>query len=235
MKTINFEGLTCFTVKVSLHHSDLSGGVKSLILESGADPDYYAQHHFPPNKSTDARHLYLPIKNSISCFQDVVIRAIVRIREKMGHGLDVFPGQIVYENKTMQCIHIQLKEEKRLKTIIEELQNRDIVFFSDKKVKAYESVAYYKKHTRFTRLQDGVYQDADNEDKFFFEIPHHIDFERFLKGMEQIKTDCNFHLFDSFLSHYFIKDTVKDFIGVYSSHCDQSRFAELKDNIKSIF
>ncbi len=235
MKTINFEGLTCYTIKVSLYRSELSEGMKCLILESGADPDYYAQHHFPPNKTSEIRYLSLPIKNNISCFQDVVIRAVVKIRKKMGHGLDVFPGQIVYENKTMQCIHIQLKEEKRLDIIFEELRRRDIVFFSDKRVKPYDSILYIKRHTRFLKLQDGVFQDADDDGRFFFEIPHHINFEKFLKGMKQIKADCDYHLFDSFLAHYFIKDTVKDFIGIYSKHCDHNRFAELKENIKRIF
>jgi len=235
MKTISFEGLTCYTFKSTVNHSDLSNEAKCLVLEANANPDYYAQHHFPPNKASAKRHLFLPVKKDITCFQDSVIRSVVRIREKVNHPLHIFPGQITFENQTHQCIHMQLEDMSRLGMLLDELKDRNIKFISDKKVKPFESTMIFKKHTRFVELQDGVFQDSDNEHRFFFQIPRHIEFERFEKGIEQIKGNCEFHLFDTFLSHHFVNDTVMDFIGIYSKHCDQSRFGELKENIKHVF
>ena len=62
-----------------------------------------------------------------------------------------------------------------------------------------------------------------------------IELEDFVKGMENIKFNCDFHLFDSFLAEIFIDKDVYDFIGVYSKHCDKERFAELKQEIKKQF
>jgi len=235
MKTIDFEGLTCFTFNSELSHSSLSEEAKCLVLESGADPDYYAQQHFPPNKPSSKRHLFLPVKKEISCFQDSVIRAVVNIREKVQGHLHIYPGQVIFENKNHQCIHMQLEDLSRLDLLLEELKDRKIKFYSNKKIGSYESTLIFKKHTRFVKLMDGIYQDADNEFRYFFQIPGHIEFDVFKHGMQQIKNRCNFHLFDTFLSHYFVKDTVHDFIGIYSKHCDSNRFTELQEHIKEIF
>ena len=235
MKPIKFEGLTCFTFRSAVSHSHLSQEAKCLVLESGADPDYYAQHHFPPNKPSSRRHLFLPVKKDITCFQDSVIRAVVGIREKVNKHLHIYPGQIVFENKTRQCIHMQLEDLDLLEMLMHELKDKKIKFFSDKKVQSYESTMIFKKHTRYIELVDSVYQDAENENRYFFKIPNHIEFDKFEEGMKQIKINCDFHLFDTFLSHYFVKDTVEDFIGIYSKHCDQNRFIELQANIKKVF
>lgn len=235
MKTINFEGLTCFTFKSTVEYSSLSKDAHCVILESSSNPDYYAKQHFPPNKSSYKRHLFIPVKKSVTCFQDSVIRAVVRLRENVNHHLHIYPGQITFENKVHQCIHMRLDDLDLLDLLIVELKKIDIEFYSSKRVKSYDSTMIFKKHTRFLELMDSVYQDADNENRFFFKIPNHIEFDKFEKGMEQIKINCNFHLFDSFLSHFFVNDTVEDFIGIYSKHCDKNRFVELKENIKKVF
>jgi hypothetical protein len=235
MKTIDFEGLTCFTFKSSVKYSSLSDDAKCVILESSSHPDYYAKQHFPPNKSSYKRHLFIPVKKSVTCFQDSVIRAVVKIREKVNQHLHIYPGQITFENQVHQCIHMRIEDLNLLDVLIKELKKIDIEFYSSKKVKTYEGTMIFKKHTRFLELMDSVYQDADNENRFFFKIPNHIEFDKFEEGMEQIKINCNFHLFDSFLSHFFVRDTVEDFIGIYSKHCDKNRFEELKKNIKKVF
>ena len=235
MKTINFEGLTCFTFKSTVNYSSLSKDAKCVILESSSNPDYYAKQHFPPSKSSFKRHLFIPVKKSVTCFQDSVIRAVVKIREKTNQHLHIYPGQISFENKIHQCIHMRIEDLNLLDILIKELKEIDIEFYTNKKVKPYESTMIFKKHTRFSELMASVYQDADNENRFFFKISNHIEFDKFEKGMEQIKINCNYHLFDSFLSHFFVKDTVEDFIGIYSKHCDKNRFNELKENIEKVF
>ncbi|OYT12853.1 MAG: hypothetical protein B6I19_08175 [Bacteroidetes bacterium 4572_114] len=108
-------------------------------------------------------------------------------------------------------------------------------FYPDKKVDAYTSFIFFKKYTSFINIEKGVYQDESNQHRFFFEIPKQIEFNQFKKGMEQIKNNCDYHLFDSFLVFLFYKNKIKDFIGIYSQHCDKSRFGELKQEIKKHF
>lgn len=235
MKDIDFEGLSCYTVKLKVSRAAISEELKYLCLESDSNPDYYAKHHFPPNKQSNVMDISIPVKKDVSCFQDIVIRTAVKIRENYGQHFGIFPGQMIYENKNRACVHLRVHNFDMVADLLQELKKKKISFYSDKKIEDYETIVFYKKHTRFVKLQEGVYQDKDDENKYFFQIDKHIEFDKFSEGMEQIKLNCDFHLFDSFLIHHFTNDTVKDFIGIHSKHCDKNRFNELLENIKHVF
>ena len=236
MKTLDMDGLTCFSVELTVARSPLSDNMDFLILESDPTPDYYAKGNFPPNeKHVSDRHLYLPIKKSINCFQDVIYRKANQFTEKLGSALSIYPGQMTFQNAEHQCLRLNINTTEQLPSLIKEFTDLGLQFYSNKQVEAYKCFIYYKKYTAFVNIEDGVYQDKNNAYRYFFEIPHQIDFEAFKKGIEQIKNNCDYHLFDSFLVMLYYKDHIKDFIGVYSKHCDKSRFGELKQQIRKQF
>lgn len=236
METKKIDGQTCFLVELFVARSPLSGNKGVLILESDPTPDYYAKGNFPPNKEhVSDRHLYLPVKKGVNCFQDVVYRKACDLTQKLDSVLSIYPGQIVFQNKEHQCIRINISRSNQLPELIEEFSKTGIRFYSDKHVLTYSSLIYYKKYTSFQLMEDGVYVDENNKNRYFFEIQKQIDFGEFQKGVKQIKNNCDYHLFDSFLVSLFYKNTVRDFIGIYSLHCDESRFGELKKQIVNIF
>jgi len=236
MKTQGIDGLTCYLVKLFVARSPLSGNLGNLILESDPTPDYYAKGNFPPNKEhVSDRHLYLPVKKNVNCFQDVIYRKACQLTEKMNSVLSIYPGQMTFQNKEHQCIRINISSDIHLSELIREFNNLGVRFYSDKHVLTYSSLIYYKKYTDFVFMQEGVYHDKNNKNRYFFEIPKQIDFVAFKKGIEQIKNNCDYHLFDSFIVSLFYKNGVRDFIGIYSLHCDETRFGELKKQISSIF
>lgn len=236
MKIENIEGLTCFSFEIPVATSPLSGDWNYLILESDPTPDYYAIGNFPPNKKRIMdRHLYLPIKKDISCFQDVIYRKAIDIIKELGPGISIYPGQMTMQNQHHQCIRLNTKSTEHIPYIIKELETLGIDFYSDKKLSMYTSFIFYKKYTEYKCLEEGVYQDKNNTKRYFFNIQHQIEFSQFKNKMEMIKTNCDFHLFDSFLVSLFYKNEIIDFIGIYSEHCDKSRFGELKQEIAKNF
>ncbi len=236
MKTQEIDGLTCFSVELLVARSHLSGNNGYLILESDPTPDYYAKGNFPPNKKhVSDRHLYLPVKKSINCFQDVVYRKAYQLAEKLGSGLSIYPGQMTFQNEEHQCIRLNLNKAGQLPILIEEFTKLGIQFYKDKHVIVYSSFIYYKKYTAFVNIEEGVYQDKNNPQRYFFEIAKQVEFETFKEGIEKIKNNCDYHLFDSFLVFLFYKDSIRDFVGIYSSHCDKSRFGEFEQEMKKQF
>jgi len=231
----SFEGLTCLSFKTNLYHSSLSKDYGILILEASINPSYYAKNAFPPEKSSSKKHLFLPVKKDVSCFQDTIIRTAVNLRKRNNKEQHIFPGQIEIGNKDHQCVHLQVDDLSQFPELLKELDKYNIKFMTDSKVEPYESNMYFKKHIHFRNILDDVYVDANNQHRYFFKIDKHIDFENFSKGIEKIKRNCDYHLFDSFLAHLFKNDEVLDFIGIYSKHCDESRFDELKENIRIVF
>lgn len=236
MKKIELQGLTCFKIERMVDRSPLSESMKCLVLESDPNPEYYGLQNFPPNKEhVGDKHLYLLVKSKINCFQDVILRNAGKIREQLDFKMHIFPGSMTFQNKTYQCIRLDTNHIEQLPLLITELKKLDLALEKDHKIKAYKSLIYFKKFIEYVRVEDGVYQDKDNQNRYFFRVHKHLGFDDFTKGMRQIKNNCDFHLFDSFLTDMFYRNDVLDFIGIYSEHCEKSRFGELKQHIIELF
>ena len=235
MKDQKLNGYACYTFNVNIARSPISNDIKQLVLESDPNPNYYSKGNFPPNKHVSDWHIYIPIKNSINCFQDIIIRNTAKLQKEFNLTLQVFPGQITLYNEEYQAVRINTNDINHIPLLINEMKKLGIEFLPDKNIKEYESLIYYKKYTEFIKIEDDVYVDSLVPDRYFFSIPTHIEFNTFIDGMSKIKNSCNFHLFDSFLVYLIEKNNVHDFIGIYSKHCDKNRFSELKDHIKTIF
>lgn len=236
MKKVEFEGFTCFTFDVKVSRSPLSDSLERLVLESSPLPDYYARNSFPPNKNhfTD-RHLYLLVKDPLICYQDLVLRSAYLLRQKQNLTIKAFPGQIRFHNQLYQCARINVKDIKELPLLISELESLGINFLKEKKGAEDNAHLVYKKYIEFEELEDGVYRDHNNENRYFFTAPDMLEFDQFTTVMDQIKRSCDYNLFDSFLSSLFLKEKVIDLVGIYSQHCDQNRLHELKEEIQKRF
>jgi len=235
MKLAELHGFTCHNFKKQVARSPLSEKYKCLILETDPTPDYYAQSNFPPNKRDDEMHLYIPVKENINCFQDLVFRETCCFNEDNNANVHITPGQIIFENENYQVIRIRGNEMNYVEKILNDFKEIGFRFLKDQKVKQYESTFYFKKYIEFDEIEEGVYHDKNRPYRYYFAIDKHIDLDTFLKGVKTIKNNCDYHMFDAFLSYTFTGYKVQDFIGIHSEHCDTNRFAELKNNIAEIF
>ena len=206
------------------------------MLESSQLPDYYARNNFPPNKKhfTD-HHLYLLVKDPLICYQDMVLRNAYLLRQEHNLTIRAFPGQISLHKHLYQCIRINVKDIKELPLFISEMESRGIDFIKEKKVAEDNAHVVYKKYIEFEKLEDGVFRDHQNESRYFFSSPNMLEFDYFTTSMDLIKWNCDYNLFDSFLSSLFLKEKVIDLIGIYSNHCDHNRFKDLKLEISKRF
>ena len=236
MNEIKYSGIACYNVNVKLGRSAFSEKLKCLVLETNHQPDYYAKANFPPNKHQSSWRLFLIIKNHIDCFQDVVLKKAYQINQNLKTDMEIMPGHLEMQKKSYLCIRINLSDKELLGTVVKELETTGIVFLKDKKVAAFETETFFKRYTELVEMQENVYKDSRIPGHYFFPIDSIIEFDEFQKGVEQIKHTCNYHMFDSFLSFMFVEGGKgQDFIGIFSNHCDEDRFPELKENIKIIF
>ncbi len=235
MKDIEFSGIACYDLRKNVSSSSLGNDLSILIMETDPKPNYYALHNFPENKHVHSWKLFIPVKNASFCFQDLIFRNAPVINEKIGEKYKIAPGQMTIFNEQHACIRISSGNVDSLSELVDELKELGIHFFKKRKVEEYESTIYYKKYTEFLKIRDGVYQNRKEGNHYFFEVPAPISFDVFGKGMKEIKNNCDFHLFDSFLTSVYLENGVQDFIGIYSEHCDTSRFGDLENEIKNVF
>jgi hypothetical protein len=236
MGKISHRGVACYNVNVKLGRSELSDKTGLLVLETNHQPDYYSRANFPPNKHQSNWRLFLIVKKHIDCFQDVVLKKAYQINKALKTDMEIMPGFIDYNGKRYQSIRINLSDTSLLEKVIKELESINVVFLTDKKTKDYETTVFFKRYTELVEMKEDVYKDSRIPGHYFFPIDNIIEFDEFEKGIVRIKNGCNFHMFDSFLSFMFVEGgRGQDFIGIYSEHCDESRFDELKKLIKNTF
>lgn len=236
IKNIAFEGLACFTVRLNINKSKFGSDFKELLLASNPTPGYYSKENFPPSKKREKDyHLYLVVKNKLNCFQDIILRHTHEINAKFNYNLHLAPGQMTVLNQEYQCVRINGRNTNHLRDLIDYLKDLGIDFLKDRKISSFDSIVYYKKYIEFLELSEGVYKDNQVPGRFYFAIPKNVDFELFEEKVAQIKNNCKFHLFDSFLTHFFFKDKVQDFVGIYSEHCDETRFEEFEKELVRLF
>lgn len=232
MPTKNFEGLTCFTEELEVASFNLKE-TDIQILESDYLPGYYSKGDFPLKKENyQKHHFYLPVKKSVICFQDVVLKIAARIKKEFKAEMHVSPGQMTFQNKNYQCVKIRANETKQMKLLVSELQNAGINFFPPHKVEPYKSVIYTKRYVSFTEIFEGIYRDQDCEGRYFIQLQETPEYPLFKEIISKIKYNCKFHLFDSFLSSHINKNKVIDFAGIYSEHCQKERLNELKAELE---
>ena len=235
MKNAVFSGVTCYNLRRSVSSSPLSNKLNVLVLESDPTPNYYAKNNFPENKHVHSWKLYLPVRKAAFCFQDIILRNAPLINEKIKSDFKISPGQMTIFNENHACIRISSNNVEKLPLLIEEFKKLDIRFNKSKEIAEFESTIYYKRYTEFVKIGDGIYKNRINGNHYYFEVPVLLSFDEFINGMEEIKNNCNFHLFDSFLTSIFLENKTQDFIGIYSEHCDKNRFGDLENEIKKVF
>jgi len=236
MQEITYNGVACYNAKVKLGRSPLSSKHGLLILETNHQPDYYALANFPPNKHQSNWRLFLLVKKHIDCFQDLILKRAYQIKKELSEDIEIMPGQIEFQRDEYQCVRINLTNTDLLETIIKDLESTNIKFISDKKVNEFETIVFYKRYTELVKIGEDFYKDYKIPGQYYFPIEKNIEFSEFTESVKKIKNNCNFHMFDSFQLFMFIEGGKgQDFIGIFSDHCDEDRFPELKNSIKKFF
>lgn len=236
MKKIAFSELTCITRNYKLNHLEFDEKFEYLILNSGEAKGYYSRGNFlHEQKKSEDFHLFLVVKKAPSCFQDIVIRESIKLSKGLKYDLHLNPGQISFENKPAQIIRFRAIELEYLHTIVENLNKQGIEFIKDKKVETFDTVAFYKKYIEFKEISEGVYQDSEVDARFFLKVPGLLSFGEFEQIILKIKNKFKYHLFESFLAQLYFKNSMKDFIGIYSKNCDINNFGELKKEIETYY
>ena len=236
MKTLEFEGITCISTKLEVARFPRSKELRYLVLESDPRPGYYSKGNFPENKKhVFDHHLYLLIKNPVSCFQDVVLRYSAKLNTKSELPVHVFPGQMTFLNMDYQCIRVRTSDIDQMPELIADLKTYGISFLKDRKVNPFVSSIQYKNYIVFKEMYEGIYQNKLKPHRFFIKMPGFIDFDAFSNIIQQVKDNCDFHLFDASHASIYYRDSVLDFARIYSRHCDEKRLPEFKDKLEQVY
>jgi len=235
MNTLPNSGYFCFFTKLELE--SFIGPQKNdwMILESNPEPGYYSKANFPLNKRFQHdHHLYIVIKKSVPCFQDIVLRKGREIIQRLDLSIHASPGQLTLFNTSYQCIRLRASELEHIYPLISGLKSEGIDFLKAKKVPLYSSFVQYKKYIILESLYDGVYLDVKTPNRYLVQTPRPVDYNEFERLVTEIKQSCKYNYFDASLAYLNQGEDTFDFIAVYSDHCEKERLKEFKTHIDKL-
>ena len=232
MKNIPLSGFACFSQKLEVAPFTEKDFRNILILESDPQQGYFFGGKLPEKTLSGDHHLYLPIKQSIPCFQDKVIRYAHVIMLEQKHLLHVSPGQMTFENKPHACIRVRMNELGELNTFIDDMEALGIEFYCKRRfktVKPYISLVQFKKFIALEKLQEKVYRSLYDQHVHFVEISKDIDYSFFENLIEDIKNNCELNMFNTSLVYFHTLDKTIDFVAIYSHECNEERLPLLAE------
>ncbi|MCD6089997.1 MAG: hypothetical protein J7J72_00720 [Bacteroidales bacterium] len=235
MNTQPESGYFCFFTTLKLTNFNPNGNNDWMILESSSAPGYYSKANFPLNERRQYdHHLYVVVKKTAPCFQDMVLRKSGEIIREQKLTIYASPGQITLFNKYYQCIRVRVSQIDDIYPLIDALKAEGVEFLKYKKVKPYASFIQHKKYIKLRKLEECVYQDEQVPNRYFIQIPRPINYNEFEKMIEDIKHNCKFNHFDASLAYLNQGDHTFDFAALYSDHCENHRLSEFKHQIDKL-
>lgn len=232
MSDLAYTGLACISRNYNLSKINFDDNFKYLLLHSGNASGYYSRGNFlhDQKKSKDF-HLFLVVKKSPVCFQDLVIRESIKLSRDLDCDISLSPGQINFENKPTLMVRFRANNIEHVNAVVKALENQNIELVKDKKTEKYETLAFYKKYIEFKEIQEDVYQDNEVSARYFIKIPGLVSYDEFQKIINNIKNTSKYHMFDAFLVQLYYKNKMIDFAGIYSKNCNIDKFGDLKTEI----
>jgi hypothetical protein len=206
-----------------------------LILSSNHPEGYY--EILPVEKNTvKEHHLFLVVKEELTCFQDRVFRTISFYEKKHNTKIHAFPGRLTYHGKQRSCIRFRESEIQDILNLIQDFEKREIYFEKKKrtKIKPYKSFVQFKKYIEAEIIDYNIFRDTQAKHIFYVPIPEDIEFEYFKKLVQHIRNNCDFKSFDASLVYSLDKNyRVQDFAKIYSPNCETKRLKEFAEKFES--
>ncbi|OFX24609.1 MAG: hypothetical protein A2041_01100 [Bacteroidetes bacterium GWA2_31_9b] len=197
--------------------------LNTFVLES--------QHEFPgyhgniPEKS-QPRSLFL-ITSKDYQFEDIA-RTTKKIKKVFNHDFNASQGHIYFKSETLSCI--RLKYLKSF-TFIPELQNLlkdEDIKFSKKRFLESTGLIVINKRFYVSEREEGLYQDLEEESKYYLELPIKLEWEMFKKITLDIKNNVDNINFDAAQGVFYRKCGIVDVVRIYDQDKNVERLTTLR-------
>lgn len=225
-----FSGYLWITKKEEIVSLAIGKDLKTLILESDVFSNYFSHHNFPEcTNALSEKFIYLVIKGHTHRFQDSIIRKLQTAKSILKAEISMCPGEISVEKKMSSCIRITNINHDLLEKLINILKKEGVEFRQHKNLKPYNGFIYVKKWVELKQLQDGIYQSIKNQPEYYIEVPVKMEWKDFVNITMNTKNNCKHMLFDAALGTIFQKDSLTDYVRIYSKNITLKDISEIKD------
>jgi len=186
-----------------------------LVLESlHPFPGY---HGTSVPDQTNPKSVFLVLRNNYP--EEDIIRAILKIKQKLPTYFDASPGTITIFNQVEPCIRVkELDNYTFIPELLSQFKSEGFAFMKSRKVDSYEGLIRIKKYFILDEINDGIYMDKETPEMGYFEIPIQLDWDSFEKITLDIKRNIEENNFDAALGTIYRKNGLKDIIRIFDTN-----------------
>ncbi len=202
----------------------------TCVLESTSP--FFGYYHDAPMSEPDP-YIYCVLEQYYTYGDIARVRNMINAQRHQ--PLDVAVGSLTMMNKTCPVIRIKDINHYRVKEIQELFKSEGVVF--KKRQRVINEQMTVIRLTKFMQLLpqgDGLYFDADDETKGYFEIPKYIDWESFKTLTDEAKYETSILYFDAAQATIYINESITYLVRIYKKHIDTDQLRAIRNRYMEV-
>ena len=202
-----------------------------LILESLLP--YPGYHGTTIPDYLEPESLFVVTRNMYT--DEQIIRAIQKVKTVYKIPFDAAPGTIFLKNNPANIIRFKGLSYNMISEVIEHFTDVGIEFEKVKKIAPYKTTIKIRKFFRLNKLVDGIYEDMDDKQFFYLQMPDIIDWDTFEEMTENIRYNIGDIVFDAAQTSVFDSNGLVDFVRIYDKDKDTNNLISIRNSYLSAF
>jgi hypothetical protein len=144
-----------------------------------------------------------------------IYRAISSVKKATSHNFDGAAGTLTYQNKGYNCVRFKQLPYRLVGEVLDEFEKNGVEFRKARKVAPFQSMIRVRKFFSIKEMSDGIYQDEDEKEITYLEIPLLLRWPTFEKITLNIKYNMEDKVWDAAQTSMYYKNGLKDFVRIY--------------------
>jgi hypothetical protein len=202
----------------------------TFVLE--AMEPYPGYHHAGPmDNQSRLNHVFLVLKRDLSTEQ--LIRHTQKIKRLFGLKFDATPAEITIFNTKYDAIRLRDYEGlEALAEIMALYRDEGVGFMKQRNIQG-KGIIKVLKYLVLNQLNEEVYQDAEDPNTLFFEVPCQMNWKLFEKVTQGVKMNTPDRNFDAALAILYRKRGIVDLVRVYDEQMNEEKMNEIRKRYSS--
>ncbi len=193
-------------------------------------PGYHGKNL--PDES-NPRSLFFMLDEALS-FEDI-LRITAKVKRHFQGDFDATGGSIFFKPYTYQAIRLKHLSSFDHIPQLQHLYAREGVKFMKYHQLEREAIIRVKKVFELICPEEGIYQDRENDVKYYFEIPDQLKWQDFKEYTARVKNNVIDHNFDAALGIFYRHRGIVDAVRIFDRHASLEKVRLLRDKYLEVF
>lgn len=188
-----------------------------LILEDlDPFPGFYDHYFIPSNENEKRpRSIFIVLKELDLCKEDRLIRVTMHIKKVHSVSFNAAMAILQLFNKPVPSIRVFIDDYNQLPELISHYKEAGLSFHSKKDIKPFQSLIEVRKLFEMNVLDEGIYQDSDQDHTYYLRMPSYLTWEEFERATITIRNNMDHKLYDAAQAAIYEKSGLADLVRIY--------------------